>query len=315
MTSFSNASIPRTRCSGVYVRVYQRLPADCIGAISAYLHHLVATSLHISTIGFVISSKFSAMSSPRASRPQPADFEPVAPQVVGEVSKSAQNIQKELKKLESHQEPLRKLAEQSVVPGSSEGAVAKQLQKFRDTMKKEDEGNDQAIKEIRGLLEEVLTAPMIEQLTKEIEGQITSTIDQQVKEEVAKSLKEHTSEKLQADLEESLTQIEKAQKELFNAESRRANSLRRRDGESKLEPLFKPDGSDPSPSFPKDLEALFALDDNTVRELLRDYQLSIAPGPDARDLNLNTFMREMGVMYQMKRTAGGASQPVYVARY
>ncbi|KZT21086.1 hypothetical protein NEOLEDRAFT_802349 [Neolentinus lepideus HHB14362 ss-1] len=182
-------------------------------------------------------------------------------------------------------------------------------------MTKEDEADDKAVEGIRALLEEVLSAPMIEHLTKEIEEQIAKTIDAQVKQQVAESLKEHTSEALQIDLEEYRKKIEDAQKELFNSESRRSNSLRRRDGEAQLEPLYKPNGDDASPNFPKDLETLFALDDETIRMLLRDYQLESSPAADARDFNLNAFMRHIGVMYQMKRMAGGASQPVHIPRY
>ncbi|KZT22605.1 hypothetical protein NEOLEDRAFT_1137861 [Neolentinus lepideus HHB14362 ss-1] len=232
-------------------------------------------------------------------------YAPTPPPGAKEMSEAVQNIRREIKKVQDYQDFLDSLArpaERSGAAGSAaEGAVAKRLKKFREDIKNEDADDKAAIEKIRGLLEHVLSASMIKDLTKEVEAQIAKTIDIEVEKQVAESLKEHTSEALQAELEDYRKRIETAQKDLFNSESRRANSLRRRDGDTKLEPLYKPNGDRASPNFPKDLGSLFALDDETVRSLLEDYGRDSVAGPDARDINLNRFMRFIGVAYQMVR--------------
>jgi len=119
-----------------------------------------------------------------------------------------------------------------------------------------------------------------------------------VKEQVALNLLEHVPESLQADLAMRKRQLEEVQQALHNSESRRANAeLRSGNTDGTLHTIYRSDG-EISPLFPEDLSSLFALDGDTAKRLLMEYE----QGPitsDSRESNLNRFIQFCGVLYQV----------------
>lgn len=239
------------------------------------------------------------------------DYSPVVPPEASRVQVSVKQIKDEIGKIQKYQDDLEKRQ-------STEGNVAKALEKFRKDIKQEDEENEKAIEAIKALLEdpEGLRASVTEELKEEIEREMNDIIEAKLAEEVTKSLEQHTSMELQNKLDHIMEQIVLAQRELHNAESRRANCLLRLDQpRAALTPLFKPNEDQACPSFPKSLSALFALDDAAIQNLCVEYGLPVATAPHARDTNMNEFLRYIGVQYQMEPVPGGPSLPVLLRRY
>ncbi|KDQ50914.1 hypothetical protein JAAARDRAFT_546849 [Jaapia argillacea MUCL 33604] len=170
-------------------------------------------------------------------------------------------------------------------------------------MKAQDKKQDDALLAVQKLLQEVLENDVVDHLKSEVEAQIAAVIDKEVEEQVKLQLDYHLSQTLQDEIENYRRQIETAQRDLVNSESRRANSVLEKPKDL-VHPVYGPNG-EVSKKYPKDLQALFNIDGNTAKELVIEYQIGAVS--TSRNVNLNMFMRHIGVAFQLM--SAGPDQP------
>ncbi|KAJ6497742.1 hypothetical protein C8R45DRAFT_138091 [Mycena sanguinolenta] len=176
-------------------------------------------------------------------------------------------------------------------------------------------------------------------LSDEVKAHIRATVAREVNERVAYQLNEQIPDRLRQQIKSHKRQILEVQRSLHNSEARQHNSALGVDALTvQLRPLLRPLASaeqspmplpwtpvlvpmleeeappTPSPLFPRDLKALFALNSEDAEVLVRDYGLGgeappvtpivalMTPGAeaDSRERNLNRFMAHIGVVgFQM----------------
>ncbi|KAF7362177.1 hypothetical protein MVEN_00563800 [Mycena venus] len=196
--------------------------------------------------------------------------------------------------------------------------------------------------EVKNLLDEAVK----QTLSEEIKAHIRATVASEVKDRVARQLNAQIPENLRQQIKSHKRQILEVQRSLHNSEARQHNSaLGPAALTAELRPLLRPLPSaeqsptpsslpptpapisrqasltgqtslreitpTPSPLFPRDLKALFALRSEEAQTLVKEYGLSeeavpvtpiVAPGSEAnsREVALNKFMTHIGVVgFQM----------------
>ncbi|CAA7258985.1 unnamed protein product [Cyclocybe aegerita] len=132
---------------------------------------------------------------------------------------------------------------------------------LRTQIRNQDQKHKDGIKEIQGILDDLLQNQVVEHMRKEVEQEISNQINVLVQEQVAECLKDHIPQALQVEVEESKRELDRLNTALHNSESRRSNgNLRTNQVDDLLATMFMLDGT-VSPRFPKDLKGLFSLDE------------------------------------------------------
>jgi hypothetical protein len=189
-----------------------------------------------------------------------------------------------------------KATQVAVLDGDSE--IAQNLNTLRAEMKAQDEKHAKGIKEVQGLLKDLIEVQLINQLETEAEEEIEAQIDKMVEQQVAEDLKKHIPQDLQDQLAESKQKLEELQRALHNSESLRANAnLGEAELDGILHTIYPPKG-EISSMFPRDLNALFNMDGENCKQLLANYGISEVS--DSGEKNLNRFIQLCGVPYQLK---------------
>ncbi|KAJ7189538.1 hypothetical protein GGX14DRAFT_484661 [Mycena pura] len=191
-----------------------------------------------------------------------------------------------------------------------EPQIAEEIENLRNQLWDQDRMHKEGIQEIKLLLDHVLQNDVVELLKKQAEDDIAGEIDRIVEEQVAICLKSHIPQELQAEVKEQETILEVVRRDLHNSESRRTNAMLRSSHEDdSLQVIYKADGTVPD-KYPPTLKALFEMDVETSKELMKEYEL-----PDCsntRERNLNRLLQFFGVRYQMVRE-GAATRSVGLA--
>ncbi|KAG8917330.1 hypothetical protein FRC03_010594 [Tulasnella sp. 419] len=173
---------------------------------------------------------------------------------------------------------------------------AHQIHHLRRQMRAQEKKQDQRINSVKNLLKNILKEQVADSLRTQIQDQISIEVKYQVAEQVKKQLKEQLPADLKEQAEESSAQLMQVRSSLMNSEARRRNAaLRASNLDDPLLVIVKPDGTE-SDLFPTDLRTLFSYDDETARDLVRDFGL---PESDTREKNLNKFMAHAGIQFHL----------------
>ncbi|KAJ3789661.1 hypothetical protein GGU10DRAFT_384018 [Lentinula aff. detonsa] len=155
------------------------------------------------------------------------------------------------------------------------------------------------IDEIKSRIRETYPNQVAQQLSPVIQGHIKAEVQACTKDEVKMQFEKLMPISLRQQLDEINGQLSTVKNAFSNSEARSSNSsidivdaVTRKD---KLKPVLKPDGTKSS-FWPLDLISLFAYDPETVKKLLRDYELPI---DKAHDTNLNSFLGYIGIKQQV----------------
>jgi len=182
----------------------------------------------------------------------------------------------------------------------SELEITQHLNSLRSHIKDQDQKQEDGIAEIQELLKDLMEVQMMKYLQQQVEADIEIQIDELVREQVAKYLEKYIPKALQDELADRKRELEEVQRALHNSESRRANAeLRSSDPEGCLHTIYRPNG-EISTLFPRTLRNLFALDAESSRQLLLEYEQPDVS--DSRERNLNRFIQFCGVSYQVVPT-------------
>jgi len=174
-----------------------------------------------------------------------------------------------------------------------------ELYRLQKRLEMQDRKHEDQTNELKSLLTNVLKEQIAAHLSIFVQEQIRQKIQERVEGQVREQLQKQIPEELRAQVREHKKQIELVERALYNSEARRANStLRQRSLNILLRPLRLPNGED-CPRFPKDLATLFALNAESARQLVTDFDL---PDANNREINLNRFMSHIGVAFQMMTT-------------
>ncbi|KDQ20022.1 hypothetical protein BOTBODRAFT_51374 [Botryobasidium botryosum FD-172 SS1] len=171
-----------------------------------------------------------------------------------------------------------------------------ELYRLQKRLEMQDRKQEDQTNELKSLLTDVLKEQIAAHLGIFVQEQIRQKIQERVEEQVRVQLQKQIPEELRAQVREHKIQIELVERALYNSEARRENSsLRQRDLSKPLRALRLPNGEE-NPRFPKNLATLFALDTESARQLVTDFDL---PDANNREINLNRFMSHIGVAFQM----------------
>ncbi|KAJ3749422.1 hypothetical protein DFH05DRAFT_672418 [Lentinula detonsa] len=155
------------------------------------------------------------------------------------------------------------------------------------------------IDEIKSRIRETYPNQVAQQLSPEIQDHIKAEVQACTKDEMKMQFEKLMPISLRQQLDEINGQLSTVKNAFSNSEARSSNSsidivdaVTRKD---KLKPVLKPDGTKSS-FWPLDLISLFAYDPETVKKLLRDYELPI---DKVHDTNLNSFLGYIGIKQQV----------------
>ncbi|KAJ3773347.1 hypothetical protein FB446DRAFT_837124 [Lentinula raphanica] len=162
-----------------------------------------------------------------------------------------------------------------------------------------DKSHKHRIDEIKTRIREAYPTEVAEQLRPVIQSHIQAEVQACTKDEVKKQYEKLMPISLEQQLGDMDKQLSMVKTALNNSEARSFNSsvdivdsVTRKD---QLKPLLKPDGTQ-SKLWPLDLNSFFAYDAETVKKLLKDYNI---PVDKTHDANLNSFLGYIGVRQQV----------------
>jgi len=184
--------------------------------------------------------------------------------------------------------------------------TAQELNNLVKEMEAQEKKQQEDIQNILALAEDVLKGQMEDHLKMRIEKEINAQIDEEVKSQVAAQLQTIIPKKLQDEVASTKRQLQKAQRDLSNSESRRSNAKLRFPDNNRLQAILMSNG-EASEAYPKDLQSLFGLDANKCKQLMSDYEMEDAS--DSKEKNLNRFIEFCGVSYQLMSNTGGKPRP------
>ncbi|KAJ7287272.1 hypothetical protein C8J57DRAFT_1283378 [Mycena rebaudengoi] len=196
--------------------------------------------------------------------------------------------------------------------------VSGQLKQLRSEIALQVQEQEKRTEEVKHALAEAVK----QALSEELKAHIYSAVESQVTSKVAHQLNTQVPESIRQLIKSHKRQILEVQTSLHNSEARQHNSALGPAALShELRPLLRPlpDAEQPihplqpqataSPLFPRDLKALFSLETDTARTLVKEYGLeNTSPsspvadetvaddGSDARARNINKFMAHIGVV-------------------
>ncbi|TFY57456.1 hypothetical protein EVJ58_g7010 [Rhodofomes roseus] len=178
--------------------------------------------------------------------------------------------------------------------------TAEIVNRLRKMMDVEDERLEKEIEGIKVLQDEVIKKDVIEHLKIAVENDVSDLIDQLVAEQVTILLPDHIPSALLDELARHKRELDEVEVDLHNSESRLANAqIRTSDLTEQLRTIQRADKT-VSQHFPADLQGLIAMDDASVKSLMRYYALSDIS--DSQDRNLNRLMLFLGLSYQLVRS-------------
>ncbi|KAJ3715943.1 hypothetical protein DFJ43DRAFT_836890 [Lentinula guzmanii] len=176
---------------------------------------------------------------------------------------------------------------------------AKKARQLHDDVVEYRNAHKDKIDEIKSRIRETYPNQVAQQLSPEIQDQIKAEVQACTKDEVKIQFEKLMPISLRQQLDEINGQLSTVKNAFSNSEARSSNSsidivdaVTRKD---KLKPVLKPDGTKSS-FWPLDLISLFAYDPETVKKLLKDYELPI---DKAHDTNLNSFLGYIGIKQQV----------------
>lgn len=173
---------------------------------------------------------------------------------------------------------------------SMQDAAAK-IEEMRRQIRRQDRRTQARMQEVKDLIQEQLKDQATRQLQAHIQSEIQSELARQVREQVELQLREHIPVTLEEQARETKRQLVNVKHALDNSEARRQNAILRTDNlQDKLAVVLRPDGTK-SGVYPHNLHSLFAYDDDMLKMLLRDHDLTVV---DQREKNLNRFMAHIG---------------------
>ncbi|KAF9517553.1 hypothetical protein BS47DRAFT_507552 [Hydnum rufescens UP504] len=173
------------------------------------------------------------------------------------------------------------------------------IRQLRKQMVVQDRRQEERIQEIKTLLRDVLKEQIAEHLRVHVTRIIREQIQAKVKEQVAAKLNAQFPEALRKQVAQHKDQLHNVKRGLWDANARRHNSqFKSHQFNEPLQPLLMPSG-EPSERFPKTLGEMFSADAATAKQLVIDYGLPVAEGPDEREENLNVFMHHAGTAFHM----------------
>ncbi|KAG8894060.1 hypothetical protein FRB99_001548 [Tulasnella sp. 403] len=173
---------------------------------------------------------------------------------------------------------------------------AHQIHQLRRQMRAQEKKQDSRINEVKHIVREVLKEEIAKVLGPDISTAVRDEVRSQTSAEVRNQLSHHLPYDLHKQAELSRQQLKDVQCSLRNSESRRANStLRASNLEDEIATILKSNGEE-SRYFPRNLKTLFSYDDNTAKELVKDYNL---PTSDSREKNLNKWMAHAGIQFHL----------------
>ncbi|GJE91393.1 hypothetical protein PsYK624_075430 [Phanerochaete sordida] len=174
--------------------------------------------------------------------------------------------------------------------------AAAQIEGMRKQIRRQDKQTQARMQEVKDLIQAQLKDQATRQLQSHIQDEIKRELRRQVREQVDLQLREHIPVTLPEQAAESKRQLVEVKHALMNSESRRQNSILRTDNlQDQLAVVLKPDGTK-SGVYPHNLHSLFAYDDDMLKLLLRDHDLTAV---DQREKNLNRFMAHIGVGFRL----------------
>ncbi|KIK69049.1 hypothetical protein GYMLUDRAFT_91451 [Collybiopsis luxurians FD-317 M1] len=136
-------------------------------------------------------------------------------------------------------------------------------------------------------------------LSPEIRKSIESEVHAIAQKEIDKQFKALMPDTLQKQLEQTNEQLSLAKAAYINSESRRTNSnidiMVAACMNDELKPVLKADGKQSS-LWPADLNSLFAYDSESIKKLLKDYDL---PVDKVQETNINLFLSHIGIKQQL----------------
>ncbi|KAH9833467.1 uncharacterized protein C8Q71DRAFT_773607 [Rhodofomes roseus] len=220
-----------------------------------------------------------------------------ATEIVGETAESLEHLGKAFGEFAQQITKLSQLG--------AELETAEIVNRLRKMMDVEDERLEKEIEGIKVLQDEVIKKDVIEHLKIAVENDVSDLIDQLVAEQVTILLPDHIPSALLDELARHKRELDEVEVDLHNSESRLANAqIRTSDLTEQLRTIQRADKT-VSQHFPADLQGLIAMDDASVKSLMRYYALSDIS--DSQDRNLNRLMLFLGLSYQLVPTSAGGN--------
>ncbi|EPQ55023.1 hypothetical protein GLOTRDRAFT_129326 [Gloeophyllum trabeum ATCC 11539] len=176
---------------------------------------------------------------------------------------------------------------------TSDGAK-KELSGVNKIMKEQKEAQDKRVKDVKRLVEEDFKVQAITDMRAMIKGKIMEELARQVKAEVDGQIKDHLRPTLLEQIKEAEIHLANLKNAIHNTEALTANSkLQGDDLHMPLAPLRKADHS-MSGCWPENIYSLCGYSNNTLKQLLRDYDL---PVQDSQQANVDKFLAFIGVTF------------------
>ncbi|KAF8627659.1 hypothetical protein AX15_004351 [Amanita polypyramis BW_CC] len=169
------------------------------------------------------------------------------------------------------------------------GTLHPDVQKLYEEMDKQENVNSRWMNEIQILEDHFRSSGVYEGLEDLVRKEMGKEIDAIVEEQVAKALGKLISKEQQDAISDINRALEQTKIKLDNSESRRANAALENGGSNSLLNMIKMTDGNVSIHFPKTLQDLSSLDEETVRELMVDYKLSSPDDPIPLSLNKFTL--------------------------